>query len=486
MKNKFLAIVFLTAGCLVTAASRAEAQQSSVSFNKTGVSVIFKVETSSSEATKQSSDSLYYTSYDETEKESRVHRVLADRASGAYFGYDLIVESTSVPAKYKISIKPLSINPPKEMRMNDLTLRLLPKYPAEMIVEDGDTIALDILVNSQTQVKIVDLIKVTTKKPQEASSFSFGTARGSGFNPSSSSVAKSGSIDKRAARDFTPNDVTLRLTAPKLLVNGAVGAFPGSNWNGGMIEGSIIFLYVPGKGRFVFSLFPHDNFNFQKDAVIENNKITFRSDNERYELISKAPIVNNGGNWNLWILNDPAYKPDLAFSSTDDDNIQYGAADGVEHLLGRNAQARRRIRAAAPVQRDMKAVYQKWVDEDVRYLITDAEKQTFSQLNGDEEREQFIKTFWKRRDRVPETDENEFRREYYNRIAYANQKFAFGETAGWMTDRGRIFITHGKPDNIQKTDSGEIWTYKSLTAVGDNVRFEFVDNARNGDFRLRQ
>ncbi len=487
MKNKFFAIVFLIVGCLVAVASRAEAQQSSVSFNKTGISVIFKVQTSAPEAVKQSfSGSVYFTSYDETEKGGRIHRVLGDSYLGAYFGYDLVIEPADAPTKYKISIKPLSITPPKELRLNDLTARSLPKYPADMIVEDGDTIALDVLVNSQTQVKIVDLIKVTTKKMQGASSFSSFTASStSNFNPGSGSSAKSGSFAKQPTRDFTPNDVTLRLTAPKLFVNGEVGTFPGSDWSGGMIEGSVIYIYIPGRGRFVFSLFPHDNFNFRKDAAIENNKIAFRFGEERYELISKAPIMNNGGNWNLWVLNEASFKPDLAFGSASSDNVQYGAADGVEYLLGRNVQARRRLRSA-PIQRDTKAVYQNWVDKDVRYLITDAEKQTFSQLGGDEEREQFIEAFWKRRDSVPETEDNEFRREYYNRIAYANQNFAVGGTAGWLTDRGRIFITHGKPDNIQKNVSGETWTYKSPAALGDNVRFEFVDNARNGDFRLRQ
>ena len=126
------------------------------------------------------------------------------------------------------------------------------------------------------------------------------------------------------------------------------------------------------------------------------------------------------------------------------------------------------------------------MEKDVNYIITDAEKQTFLQLNTDEEREQFIESFWQRRDTKPETKENEFRREYYNRIAFANQNFAFGETAGWLTNRGRIYITHGKPDEIQKNAAEEIWVYKSLAGLGDNVRFEFVDRTKNGDFRLRQ
>ncbi len=467
MKNKFLAVVaFLIFSCFFAAASDVKAQHSSVSFNKKGISVVFKVETSSPEITKQTFGSVYFTGYDETEKESRVHRVLADRETGAYFGYDLVIESDIAPNKYKVSIRPLSINPPEQMRLSDLTARSLPKYPEDMTVEDGDTIALDILYNPQTKVKIVDLIKITTKKPQTSDSSLFTTtASGSGSisksGSSSGSVLSGGLFGKQPIRDFTFNDIKLRLTSPKLLINGTVGSFRGSEWKG-IIEGSVIYLYIPKKGRFIFSLFPREGFNFQKNAVVESNKITFESNDERYELISDAPIVSSGGNWSLWVLNDTDYKPDMTFSSASADYIQYGASDQVEFLLTRKAKPQRLARGSA-VQQNTKAIYQKWLDKDVRYIVTDAEKQAFSRLNTDQEREQFIEAFWQRRDTKPETKENEFRREYYERIAYANQNFGFGKTTGWLTDRGRIYITYGKPDEVQKNASEEVWIYKSLS-----------------------
>src|SRR5262249_7934244 len=95
----------------------------------------------------------------------------------------------------------------------------------------------------------------------------------------------------------------------------------------------------------------------------------------------------------------------------------------------------------------------KWVDEDVAYIITDDEKRAFTRLKTDEEREQFIEAFWERRDLTPDTVENEYRDEYYERIAYANEHFASG-IPGWKTDRGRIYILHGKPDGIESHPSG--------------------------------
>ncbi|MDQ4123886.1 MAG: GWxTD domain-containing protein [Acidobacteriota bacterium] len=478
MKNKFAKIMFLAFCCFFVTWNEAAAQQSSVSFNKKGISVVFKIETSSPESTKQSLGGVYFTGYNETEKESRVHRVLGDRAGGVYFGYDLVIETQAESNKFKVSVRPLSINPPEQMRLGDLTARSLPKYPEDMIVEDGDTIALDVLVNPQTKVKIVDLITITTKKPRTASDVSsFTTTTASGGFGSGRSENFS---NRQKPRDFTPNDVKLRLTSPKLFVNGSLSQIRGSQWEG-IIEGSVISLYIPEKGRFIFSLFPQENFNFRKDAILENSKIVFHANGERYELISSAPISSEGGNWSLWMLNDPDYKPDLTFASMEE-FLQYGASDEVKNLFT----PKRRRAFGSSAQAGAKSVHQKWLDSDVRYIITDAERLSFSLLNSNEEREQFIEAFWQRRDPKPETKENEFRAEYYNRLAFANQNFAFGENPGWLTDRGRIYITYGKPDSVQTVSSGEIWVYKTLAELGDNARFEFVDLSKNGNFRLRQ
>jgi GWxTD domain-containing protein len=131
-------------------------------------------------------------------------------------------------------------------------------------------------------------------------------------------------------------------------------------------------------------------------------------------------------------------------------------------------------------QSDSKDVYNKWLNEDVAYIITAEEERVFKQLKSDEEREQFIEVFWLRRDPMPDTDKNEFREEHYERIAYANQNFAVDGVAGWRTDRGLIYITNGKPDEIQKSASEEIWLYKQGTGLyrlgPGEAKFEFRNN----------
>ena len=105
------------------------------------------------------------------------------------------------------------------------------------------------------------------------------------------------------------------------------------------------------------------------------------------------------------------------------------------------------------LRKELQSPYQAWLTTDVAYIITDAEKKAFSQLGTDEERDQFIEQFWLRRDPTPGTVENEYKEEHYRRIAFANDHFASG-MPGWKTDRGRLYIVYGPPDEIESHPSG--------------------------------
>lgn len=134
--------------------------------------------------------------------------------------------------------------------------------------------------------------------------------------------------------------------------------------------------------------------------------------------------------------------------------------------------------------------YTKWVNEDVVHIIDAREREAFLGLNADEEREHFVEQFWLRRDTTPGTPRNEAREEHYRRIAYASERFASPSNAGWNTDRGRIYIVYGPPDEIESHPSGrgdsppfEQWMYSELDGIGERVIVEFVDAYRNGVYR---
>jgi GWxTD domain-containing protein len=161
-----------------------------------------------------------------------------------------------------------------------------------------------------------------------------------------------------------------------------------------------------------------------------------------------------------------------------------------------------RRRREESLERELEGAFKRWLDEDVTYIITDEERQAFRRLSNDEEREQFIEQFWLRRNPDPESLANDYREEHYRRIAYANQHFASG-IPGWKTDRGRVYIMYGPPDEIEAHPSGgfyqrpieegggststypfEQWRYRYIEGVGQNIVLEFVDPTMTGEYRM--
>ena len=159
-------------------------------------------------------------------------------------------------------------------------------------------------------------------------------------------------------------------------------------------------------------------------------------------------------------------------------------------------------KAQKDVRGELKGAYKSWLTQDVAWIITDEESKAFKSLSNDEERDAFIEQFWLRRNPNPDSPDNEFREEHYRRIQYANDHFAAGKP-GWKTDRGHIYIAYGKPDSIDAHPSGgayerpmsegggststypfEVWHYRYLEGVGENIDLEFVDSCQCGDYHF--
>ncbi|HEY6370777.1 MAG TPA: GWxTD domain-containing protein [Candidatus Sulfotelmatobacter sp.] len=177
------------------------------------------------------------------------------------------------------------------------------------------------------------------------------------------------------------------------------------------------------------------------------------------------------------------------------------APDAIDPLT-RPVSEKQRKKNERAFKQEVSKVYKKWLDEDVIYIITDEERAAFKQLSNDEERDNFIEAFWQRRDPTPDTEENEYKEEHYQRIAYANEHFAAG-VPGWKTDRGRIYIVFGKPDETDSHPSGgtyerpmeegggetstfpfEDWRYRYIEGIGQEVIIEFVDTCMCGEYHM--
>jgi GWxTD domain-containing protein len=152
------------------------------------------------------------------------------------------------------------------------------------------------------------------------------------------------------------------------------------------------------------------------------------------------------------------------------------------------------------IKREHDKAFNEWLKE-VDTLVTSAERDAWDKLKTNEEREQFIGEFWRRRDPDPDTEENEYREAYYERLAYVNEHFASG-IPGYKTDRGRIYLKYGKPDEIESHPAGgayqrqfhegggstsvypfERWWYRHLPGRSD-IDIEFIDPTGSGEYRI--
>jgi hypothetical protein len=233
----------------------------------------------------------------------RMHRFVVDKASGTYFGYDLFVEP--VGSRFRVTIEMLSIGPEAEHWIpKDMPLRPapLPKYPPPQVVEDGDTIALDLLMSPDGRQKVVDYLEFERgdRAPVNAATTS-------------------------EPRDFTLDDgpLSINLQVARVLIDGQPFQGRTSLTTG---RGGTLWFAFPNRGRYVVSLAPHEG--FQKAGAIRGNTLTFEAGGWQYEFRAASPIVGSGGAWNLYVLHDPLYVPKVFDGATIS-----GGTDRLENLL---------------------------------------------------------------------------------------------------------------------------------------------------------
>ena len=191
-----------------------------------------------------------------------------------------------------------------------------------------------------------------------------------------------------------------------------------------------------------------------------------------------------------------------AATSQGQNQAQDQGQDQDENPLNRPLSQKERWKQQRELRKELKGPYKQWLSQDVAYIITDQERKAFLSLSNDEERDAFIEQFWRRRNPDPDSPENTAKEEHYRRIAYANDHYAAG-VPGWRTDRGRVYIEWGPPDSIDSHPSGgmyqrpfnegggqtttfpfEVWHYRYLPTLGENVNIEFVDTCQCGEYHF--
>jgi len=325
MRSKLSAVALLLV-CLAAPARAADGGSTYTNFNaepdgksriivpmRSGAFVVIRTESAPSAAGEATSDLV-----ESEDKPNLLRRLFVDRQNEMYFGYELLVERAAEARYFWVTVRALGEDYLRELRERPAFRgrRLHPGYNATafpaspQFLRDGDTFALDVFHNPRTGTKIVDVIQISLTDP------SLRTAAGD------------------EPRDFSPEDVQLKVSDYRLKVNGET-----VYRSTGGCAGAVIWFSLGDRGRFVFSLVERPGFQFRKVGAVRNNTVAFEWGGDRYEWESSRPVVGAGGNWNLWVLHDPDYKLDL-FEQTP----APAAADADKSLTQKAAEAERRRR----------------------------------------------------------------------------------------------------------------------------------------------
>jgi hypothetical protein len=227
------------------------------------------------------------------------HRILKDADQKKFFGYDLQV--TVIDAgRFQLNFKPLSVTAVhrKFFELDGWDEILLPSVPASMLVNDGETVALDLMANPTTGERIVEYISVSA--------------------PSSTSASR---------RDLQVGDIQMSLGSPQLQINGTHWAWNHGDAHG-VARGAVLWMYVPDRGRFLISFAPHAELGFKQAGEGKGNQIKFSWNGETFELKSVERVLPADGAWNVYVYQDRSYQPGYP-------PVLYGASDRAENLLRR-------------------------------------------------------------------------------------------------------------------------------------------------------
>ncbi len=216
-----------------------------------------------------------------------IHRILRDREGRLVFGYDLWISGDKVSGQFKIAIKPLDAQLAESLRPGDPSaaeaLSTFPKPTEPQTLKDGAEFSVDLLINKHAGVKFIDVVKVSFDR---------------------SSLGDDTPV--RQPRDFTAEVVSMEMKDYSLFFNDElIGT--GKSKTGS--SGTLLWIYIPEHGRFIFSLVPRADYQFEKVGTISANKIEFAIHGDRYQWLSSSPIMHEEGTWNLWVLSDPKYMP---------------------------------------------------------------------------------------------------------------------------------------------------------------------------------
>ncbi|MGH9647250.1 MAG: hypothetical protein ACRD4E_10580 [Bryobacteraceae bacterium] len=268
-------------------------------------------------------------------KNNNIYRVMIDRTRRVYFGYEVRVEPLPQGGTYRVAFQQLDLPPEtfKQIHIDDpaswkslelgvpVGRHLFPFREAPDTVAVGDVVAVDLMTNQQTNQKIVDYVVI--QGPSQAWSFDRLT------------VQREFAYTPGTPRDFSVEDASLTLTEPR--VNLTFHAYGDGKLvettfaSGGEISGPAVWFSLPNRGRFILSVVPHPELGFRKAGEVRGSSLTFKVGTDILTLNSAKPIAPGDAPFNLYVLQEPAWRP--ASPNSDAPVLLMGAAARAEMLI---------------------------------------------------------------------------------------------------------------------------------------------------------
>jgi hypothetical protein len=247
---------------------------------------------------------------------------MLDRSRRVYFGYDVKVEPLSNTNTYRLTFGALSMTPEMSQRFfgaadSGWTMLPPPRFPDARTVRGGDVLQLDLLTNSAWGQTLVDYVTVQ-EPPRRLNTFDVSAPREFAF--------ASG-----PPRDFNADDVELRLQEPRLSINGMLQE--SSRRLRADVSGSVVWLYVPDRGRFLISLTPQAKLGFQRAGEVRGSSLRFTIGSDTFSVVCGSRIAPGLAAFNVYVLHHPKWRP--TYANADLSAATVGAADRADYVAQR-------------------------------------------------------------------------------------------------------------------------------------------------------
>ncbi len=268
---------------------------------------------------------------------SATHRYFRDDIDYRYVGYDLLVEQDAQPDTFKLTFLDLGIGPLEfavtPNRNTNLTdwkkLAALP-LPAPRTVHAGEKVEVPVWIDPATGQKLIDVIQVQQSPapqsilspprlapgPPIATLRSLAPARNMPVVPTGEGTA----------REFRAEDAEMRLAQPRVTVNGTA---EGSQLraSGNIAAGTLVWFYLPRRGRFILSLVPRPDLGFTKAGEVRGGAIKFTMEGDEFLVETYQPVAPGNAPYVLYALHDKEFAPT---SQNQADRVLFGSVSPAE------------------------------------------------------------------------------------------------------------------------------------------------------------